>query len=111
MYGFSWTSLTLLAFLAQATLGAQFFQADAPEAGDATEYVQADSGLHSQTPLAPTARSLTCRRVLVYRLHIPTALAAGESLHSMQATAGSERLFCSSRRILTLQLLSIRLQV
>ena len=111
MYGFSWTSLTLLAFLARVTLGAQFFQTDAPEEGDATEYVQADSGLHSHTPLAPTVRSLTCRRVLVSRLHIPTALAAGESLHRVQITAGSERSVCFSRQILTLQLLSIRLQV
>ena len=111
MFGLSWTSLTLLAFLAQATLGAQFFQADAVKKGDAAEYVQADSGLHSQTPLTSTVRSLTCRRDLVYQPHMPTALVVCETLHRVQVTARTELFICASRRILTLQLLSIRLQV
>jgi hypothetical protein len=111
MYGISWTSLTLLAFLVQATLGAHFSLATATQAGDTTDNVQADAGLQSQTPFAPIARSLTCRRVLVCRLQMPTPLAECERLCSRHVSIRPERMPHALRQCSSLQWAQIRLQI
>jgi len=98
MYGASWTSLILLAFLVQATLGAQFCRATATKDRDATESVQADSGLDSQAPLE-------CR------LQILTAPAPDEHLGSMRPSARSSFSPPSCHWNSSLQLVRVRLQV
>jgi hypothetical protein len=111
MPGTVWTSLTLLAFLVQATLGAQFSQADVVNDGGGEEHVQADPGLKTPTPLAPSLRSLTGRRVLVYRAPAPTPLAASDGLRLLLVATRSELALHASGWRRSLPLARIRLQI